>query len=229
MLEERIQEVSEFLNEKYEETSEKIMVGEKIAKDSWNSFDPRTGKERKEWYQKTSAYLYDLSKSHELNQEIKKTYGRILETCKHKGGKILDFGAGIGDLVVLLAENGLDMTYLDIKGATSKFAKWRIKRRGLKVNFMETGGEQDCLKEYYDVIICVDVLEHLDDPLFYLKEMHKHLKESGLLILKADPTYTDSYPMHLKKYRTLLLNLSEAMRRIGFEQMDDIVMKKSQD
>jgi hypothetical protein len=74
------------LNEPYEETLEKIKMREVIVKNSWNYSPTRTEDERKKWYQ-TTAYLYDLSKCHEINQELKETYNQVLRICKKKGGE----------------------------------------------------------------------------------------------------------------------------------------------
>jgi ubiquinone/menaquinone biosynthesis C-methylase UbiE len=226
LFEDRAKEISEFLNESYEKALEKIKNGETIAKNSWNSYKPRTERERKEWYKNTTAYLYDLSKCHEINQELKETYDQALRICKNKGGKILDFGGGIGDLVILLTKEGVDVTYLDIKSVTSDFAKWRIKRKGLDIRFIETKGEPCCLKERYDVILCIDIMEHLENPSLYLREFYDHLVDEGYLILKVDRTFTDVYPMHLRKNRLTLLKLDKIMEKIGFEQSNGIVWKK---
>lgn len=226
MLEERAKEISEYLGESYEDALSKVETGELVAKKSWRDHDPKTEDERREWYRTTKAYLYDLSKSHELNPEIRRVYNQVLDICSSRGGEILDFGAGIGTLIILLAEGGLNVTYLDIKGVTSDFAKWRINRRGLKVNFIESNDEPTCLEEKYDVIICIDVLEHLENPVAYLKEFHEHLRKDGLLILKVDFNFSDDHPMHLEENRVLQPNLSEVMDKIGFKRVFDLTWKE---
>ena len=43
--------------------------------------------------------------------------------------------------------------------------------------------ELDLPKDYFDVIICGDVLEHLIDPWDTMKKLHNHLKHDGVIII----------------------------------------------
>ncbi len=43
--------------------------------------------------------------------------------------------------------------------------------------------ELDLPNDYFDVIICGDVLEHLVDPWNTMAKLHKHLKQNGVIII----------------------------------------------
>jgi hypothetical protein len=76
------------------------------------------------------------------------------------------------------------------------------------------------------MIVCIDTMEHLEDPTVYLKEFDIHLREEGYLLLKVDPTFRHTHPMHLNKNRLIFSNLDKIMEKIGFEQVTKLLWKK---
>lgn len=113
---------------------------------------------------KRSKYLLQLSKRVRL-----------------KGKRVLDFGCGTGAHGIFCAQMGAEVDFLDIDGPLRKFAEWRAKKRNLNAKFMGPGN----LQETYDVIICLDVLEHLASPSVAFVELDKHLKRGGYMLLEV--------------------------------------------
>ncbi len=90
-----------------------------------------------------------------------------------RSGRVLNFGAGSGNLSRYLADRGYQVDSFEVD-ETSK--KWMMERRGLSV--VEEFGERR-----YDVIIMEQVLEHLPDPVGTLKRLSLALKDDGYIFL----------------------------------------------
>jgi SAM-dependent methyltransferase len=86
--------------------------------------------------------------------------------------KILDFGGGVGGFVRYLNDRGLDAELHD-EGYGLEFAA----SHGVKVR-----RSLDDVVEYYDVVVAVEVLEHIKDPHAALDVIHRVLKPGGLLL-----------------------------------------------
>lgn len=91
--------------------------------------------------------------------------------------KILDIGCGRGDLLLKLkelrkAQNifGIDIEKFDTK--LDKFIAGDIDKIELPFSY-----------NYFDVIICADVLEHLVDPWETLNKIYKYVKPDGIVII----------------------------------------------
>jgi SAM-dependent methyltransferase len=99
-----------------------------------------------------------------------------VQEARHEGPmtgmKILDFGGGVGGFVRYLNDRGLDAE-LHEEGYGLEFAA----SHGVKVR--RTLDDAD---ELYDVVVAIEVLEHIKDPHEALKTIHRVLKPGGLLL-----------------------------------------------
>jgi 2-polyprenyl-3-methyl-5-hydroxy-6-metoxy-1,4-benzoquinol methylase len=101
-----------------------------------------------------------------------------------KKGKLLDVGCAAGFFLKVARDYGLKPFGVDISNDLSKLAR---ERYGLNV---VTGTLEDTnfKSDFFEVITCFSVLEHVPDPLGTLKIMNKYIKKEGLLLLKV-PNY----------------------------------------
>ena len=172
-----------------------LKISFRFVNDFWRLINPSNDAEILEFYKIVPWYVFDIARTHMLrgDRRFKK---RIVDECK---GSILDFGGGIGDLSAKLAEKGHKVTYLDVESKNMEFAKWYFKKKGLNIKTLVAERRLE-LPDYYDTIICIEVIEHLTNPKEALLMMVSHLKKGGKLIITqlACEGSTESNPMHLK-------------------------------
>jgi len=97
--------------------------------------------------------------------------------------KILEVGAGSGNTLMFLKEQGLAS---EVMGVELMNIEGSFQDHPLIDRFQLANIEKDSIQApegYFDVIICADVLEHLVDPWNALKKVVSHLKPDGMLIV----------------------------------------------
>lgn len=130
----------------------------------------------------------------------------------NKNSSILDFGCGAGSFLKKLNNSG----YTDLSG--------------VEVSEIKTTSTYDCFvisktiqKRKYDVILLMDVLEHIEDDSAILRKIKSHLKPGGILLLSV-PAYQflwsdhDILNMHYRRYNRNSLEkvIEEAKFKIQF-------------
>ena len=127
--------------------------------------EPRTSRDAVEsFYKETPWYVYNLviwNASHQRPLYVKMA-AEIIET--HSIKSVLDFGAGVGTDSLELAELGLNVTACDFDNEASRFLRWRAKRRGLDIRFVDAATAEQILHKPVDMLWLMDVLEHLLEP-----------------------------------------------------------------
>jgi 2-polyprenyl-3-methyl-5-hydroxy-6-metoxy-1,4-benzoquinol methylase len=97
--------------------------------------------------------------------------------------RILEVGAGTGNTLVYIKEKKLAK---EVMGVELMSLSGSNQNHPLIDRFQVANIEQEDIKaekEYFDVIICADVLEHLVDPWSALNKIETHLKKGGTLIV----------------------------------------------
>jgi len=186
-----------------EKVLEGLMHGrERIAAEwlSWEKNGRMTDDRVKAFYKQTTNYIYDLGQWHLWDHDKRASDARLVEDLKTLGAKsILDFGGGVGFNALMLAGAGFDVTLADLDSASLEFAQFRAKRRALKMRIWKTDLEPMPPLAKYDVILALDVLEHLpkevleDSVTKLVRLKHAHTR----VILSAPFGRTSTHPMHL--------------------------------
>jgi 2-polyprenyl-6-hydroxyphenyl methylase/3-demethylubiquinone-9 3-methyltransferase len=96
---------------------------------------------------------------------------------------ILDLGCGGGILSFPLEKMGAKVSALDAGKENIEAAKLEAKKRKSKVDFIHSSIEDH--KKSYDAIICLELLEHLDNPGEFIANIAKNLKKNGRIILST--------------------------------------------
>ena len=107
---------------------------------------------------------------------------RYIQKLKPKG-KLLDLGCGEG-FFLEHAEKYYETYGVDISEYAISSAKQRCKRSKLYVKDAET--RFDICQ--FDIIVCFDVLEHIEDPFLVMQECYRILRHKGLFIVSVPNT-----------------------------------------
>lgn len=111
----------------------------------------------------------------------------IKNIIKWKNKKVLDFGCGTGKTSFLLARSGANVHGLDYSKEAIKLAKKRFQHR--RLSFRE--GDLRDIDGYYDVIISLGTLEHMDNPSHALRVFRRCLSPDGRIIITC-PNWTNT-------------------------------------
>ena len=98
-----------------------------------------------------------------------------------KNIKILDIGCGGGLISEPMSRLGAEVTAIDASKKNIKVASFHSKKNKLKINYLNKSPEQLNTKEKFDVILNLEVVEHVDNLDLYLKSCHSLLKKNGLM------------------------------------------------
>jgi 2-polyprenyl-3-methyl-5-hydroxy-6-metoxy-1,4-benzoquinol methylase len=94
----------------------------------------------------------------------------------HKISNLLDYGGGFGTLARLIATTHKNIKIDIHEPFPSQLAITRMQRFS-NINFV---GSFDC---EYDCVVCIDVLEHVNNPLELFATMIEHVKVGGNLVV----------------------------------------------
>ena len=106
---------------------------------------------------------------------------------------ILDIGCGGGLLSEPMTRLGANVTGIDASIKNIKVAKLHAQKNKLKINYLCSSPEKLKTKKKYDVILNMEIVEHVDDLNFFLKSSSKLLKKNGLMFVATINKTLKSY------------------------------------
>jgi SAM-dependent methyltransferase len=199
----------------------KIMMRvETPVRDAWNHFwhqNPDYNNHVKilDFYRTTESYIFELMAANNMIETLN-SYCVFLEEIKNKNiTQVIDYGAGVGSLVILLKEKKYDVIYADLKSKTSDFARWRFKERQMDIPFLELDDNIKQLTES-DLIICTEVLEHIPNP----EELILSFKSKYLAISESFD-YIDEFCTHLPQHKGKSSKFIQMMYKLDFKLISD--------
>jgi 2-polyprenyl-6-hydroxyphenyl methylase/3-demethylubiquinone-9 3-methyltransferase len=95
--------------------------------------------------------------------------------------KVLDVGCGGGILAEALAQRGAEVTGIDMGDAPLGVAKLHQLESGLSIDYQKSTAE-DFAKDHentYDIVTCLEMLEHVPDPSSVVQACAKMVKPGG--------------------------------------------------
>ena len=138
---------------------------------------------------------------------------------------VLDFGGGIGThaLANAMSSKVEHVFFVDINQTNRIFVEYRAKKLGVanKLTFCKTIQETEISK--FDSIVCLDVLEHLPDPISQLDIFYKIMDSKSIALFnwyfyKGE---NNEYPFHIDDnkiiegfFKKLQLNFTEVFHPI---------------
>ncbi len=96
---------------------------------------------------------------------------------------ILDIGCGGGLLSEPMARLGANVTGIDASDKNIKIAKLHAKKNKLNINYFCSSPEKLKIKKKFDVILNMEIIEHVEDINFFIKSCSKLLKKNGLMFV----------------------------------------------
>ena len=109
------------------------------------------------------------------------------------GINILDIGCGGGLLSEPMSRMGANVTGIDASDKNIKIAKLHSKKNKLKINYLCSSPEKLKTMKKFDVILNMEIVEHVEDIDFFLKSCSKLLKKNGLMFVATINKTLKSY------------------------------------
>jgi len=111
----------------------------------------------------------------------------INEKSPLNGLKALDVGCGGGLLAEALHDRGAEVTAIDVTQANIEVAKMHALNRGLAIDYRVITAEElaESQPESFDVVACLEVIEHVPDPGQLIAACSKLLKPGGQMFLST--------------------------------------------
>lgn len=130
-------------------------------------------------------YILDkITKLVQNNSSISESECDVSESLKNIS--ILDIGCGGGLVSIPLARLGADVDAIDAGDENIKIAKVKAEEENLKIHFEQIDSSELKLRnKKYDVILCLEVLEHVEDPEIIISDIKSMMKDTSIVILST--------------------------------------------
>ena len=130
------------------------------------------------------AASHDRLAYHEYQIQIGNYYLQHFVKPYTKGKKILDVGCGEGGVLTAFEKAGYNCTGLEYSPARVEYAR---EKGSSNIKFIQGNIEEFSGDEKFDVIMMLDVIEHLDRKLQTLKNIKKISSSEGIVIISFPP------------------------------------------
>jgi len=110
-----------------------------------------------------------------------------------KNLKILDIGCGGGLLSEPMCRLGADVTGIDASKKNIQVAKLHAQKSNLKIKYTSTSPENFKTNIKFDVILNMEIIEHVEDVSFFLKSCSSLLKKGGIMFIATINKTLKSY------------------------------------
>jgi len=96
---------------------------------------------------------------------------------------ILDIGCGGGLLSEPMSRLGANVVGIDASEKNINIAKFHAKKNRIKIQYICASPENLKIKKKFDVILNMEIVEHVEDINFFLKKSSEFLKKDGLMFV----------------------------------------------
>ena len=118
-----------------------------------------------------------------IRDTITKKFGNKSKKLPLKNIKILDIGCGGGLLSEPLSRLGAAVTGIDASDRNIKIAKMHLEKSKLDIDYYCSSPEKFITKEKFDVILNMEIVEHVENVDFFLLKSSELLKKNGLMFI----------------------------------------------
>jgi len=142
--------------------------------------------------------LYELQEKKKFKKftEISPVYKRI--TSEIQNGRVLDAGCGSGSLLKeLRLKNHIKLYGIDFSDAAINISRREIPSGEFVVGNITN---MPFKNEYFDVLICCELLEHIENPNAAINECYRVLKKNSILHISIPTSWGIYSKRHKKGY-----------------------------
>ena len=100
-----------------------------------------------------------------------------------KNINLLDIGCGGGLLSEPMCRLGANVVGIDASKKNIEVAKFHAKKNKLKIDYKVASPETLKIKTKFDIILNMEIVEHVEDVEFFINESSKLLKENGMMFV----------------------------------------------
>ena len=119
-------------------------------------------------------YVRDIIIKHFKIKNLKKPLNKF---------SLLDIGCGGGLLSEPMCRLGADVTGIDASKKNIEISKIHAKEKKLKINYLNISPEKLNTKKKYDIILNMEIVEHVDNLNYFIKTCSNLLKKNGLMFV----------------------------------------------
>ena len=117
-----------------------------------------------------------------ITEKIKQEFNLVNRNNNFlKDLKILDIGCGGGLISEPLARLGGEVTGIDASEKNIKVAKLHSKKNNLNINYLNKSPEQLNDSEKFDIVLNLEIVEHVENVDLYIKSCSNLLKKNGIM------------------------------------------------
>src|SRR3989344_2125301 len=140
----------------------------------------------KEFFEKT-ADEYDKKRNKSYLKQALISFDNIFDRYKIENKNILEVGVGTGEVFRLLCNKSDNAYGFDVSENMVKIAKNKSKKTRLYVGDAENIANKE---DSFEFAVCMDVLEHLENPKKCLNEIKRVLKKEGIaFVVNPNPLW----------------------------------------
>lgn len=187
----------------------------------WEECPGETWEERaRSFYRIADGYVLDLLNANRSREHLVRVYQHFghWDWFLRSGHEVLEFGGGLGLACSIFRELGRKVTYVDVDGVASRFARWFFERTG-QTDIETILTPVECLDlpvgRQWDFVFSDAVLEHVTDATATVDTLARAVRPGGILYLIVDAhNVGPDFPMHRHVYLDELLAGSETLARM---------------
>ena len=118
-----------------------------------------------------------------IKENVIKTFKLDYNKTPLKNIKILDVGCGGGLLSEPMRRLGAKVTGIDASDKNIKVAKLHSEKNNLQIDYFCSSPEKFNTEDKFDVILNMEIVEHVEDVNYFLKSCSKLLKKNGIMFV----------------------------------------------
>jgi SAM-dependent methyltransferase len=120
-------------------------------------------------------------------------WGALSQVMPARGGWLfMDYGCGTGSASFPFLGHCAQAVMVDVPNLNQEFLRWRLQRHGLDhVAVLSPDQAVELPLDTFDLVACVDVLEHLPEPTQVFQRLDAWLRCGGLLIQRSPWAHDD--------------------------------------